>query len=310
MATTDQRIHRVARLGVVTRARLLDAGLSDAEIQGRLRRGSLRRIHAGVYATFGAGLGPDARLLAACLAAGPGAVASHRAGLWVWKLLDGVPPIEISAPRSTHSRADGVIVHRPDVLRPQDCTTRAHVPVTTPMRALLDAGAVVPAGVLGDCVERALVNRLVTVKGLRTIVQDLGGRGRAGTAALRSHLDRRSLGDRRPESMIEPLMARLLASDLGIGPVDYQPTLVLAGRRVRPDFVVRLAHVAVEVDGLEVHRSRRALDADLERQNLLIRHGYLVLRYTVTHLRAPAKVVAQIRAVSLRRMEDLGVRVA
>ena len=162
-----------------------------------------------------------------------------------------------------------------------------------------------PPSIVGECVERALERRLVTVKGLRVILAELGGRGRTGTGPLRTYLDRRALGDRRPESMIEPLMARLLYADLGIGPVEYQPTLVLDGQKVRPDFLISQARTVAEVDGLDAHRSRKALDADLARQNLLIRHGYLVLRYTTTHLRRPAKVAAEIVAVCLQRIAEL-----
>jgi len=143
------------------------------------------------------------------------------------------------------------------------------------------------------------------VKGLRVILAELGGRGRTGTAALRGHLDRRALGDRRPESMIEPLMARLIYADLGIGPIEYQPTLVLDGVELRPDFLATRAMAVVEVDGLDAHSSREALDRDLARQNLLVRHGYLVLRYTTTHLRRPAKVAAEIVKVCTARIAEL-----
>ena len=73
--TTDERIHRVARLGLVTWSQLLSAGVTEHEVIGRLDRGSLRWVHDGVYSTFGTPLGYDARLLGACLAAGDGAVA-------------------------------------------------------------------------------------------------------------------------------------------------------------------------------------------------------------------------------------------
>jgi very-short-patch-repair endonuclease len=262
-------------------------------------------VHPGVYVTFGTPLDHRARVLAACLAAGPDAVASHRSALGMWDLLDGEQPVEITAPRQSHPLPNGILVHRPNVLRPIDVVTRRLVPVANPMRSLLDAGAVLPPSVVGACVELALTNRLVTVKGLRVILADLGGRGRAGTAALRGHLDRRALGDRSPESVIEPLMARLLYSDLGIGPVEYQQTLTLDGEDVRPDFLVSLAMTAVEVDGLDAHASRTALDQDLRRQNLLVRHGYLVLRYTTTHLRRPAQVANEIVAVCRRRIDEL-----
>jgi hypothetical protein len=310
MDTTDQIIHGLARLGLLERGRLLHAGVSDREIQGRLARGTLRSIHPGVYATFGTPLDYKARVLAGCLATGDGAVASHRSALSLWGLLDGEQPIEITARRSSHPHPDGLVLHRPNLLRPVDVTARGNVPLTNPMRSLLDAGAVLPRSVVGDCVERALHTRLVTVEGLRVVLAELGGRGRAGTGALRGYLDRRALGDRRPESMIEPLMARLLHADLGIGPVEYQPTLVLDGTELRPDFLVARALAAVEVDGLDAHGSREALDRDLERQNLLVRHGYLVLRYTTTHLRRPAKVAGEIVAACLQRIAELERRAA
>jgi len=310
MDTVDQRIHHLARLGLVTRSALLNAGVSDHDIIGRLRRGSLRLIHPGVYATFGRPLDQRARVLAACLAAGDGAVASHRTALVMWDLLEGEHPIDITAPRQSHPMPGGFVLHRPNQLRPVDVTSKKHIPVTNPIRSLLDAGVVLPRAVVGDCVERALESRLVTVAGLRVILGDLGGRGRTGTAALRRHLDRRALGDRRPESMIEPVMARLLYADLGIGPVEYQPTLVLDGQELRPDFLVTRALVVVEVDGLDAHSSREALDRDLARQNLLVRHGYLVLRYTITHLRRPAKVAKEVVEVCRTRIAELERRPA
>lgn len=305
MPTTDELIHVHSRLGLITRPRLLALGVSDEEILGRLHRGSLRLVHAGVYATFGTPLDHRGRVLAACFAAGDAAVASHRTALSMWGLLEGEHPIDVTAPRLSHPVADGFVLHRPNQLRPMDVTTKKHIPITNPMRSLLDAGVVLPRSVVSDCIERALGSRLVTVAGLRVILADLGGRGRTGTAALRQHLDCRALGDRRPESMIEPVMARLLYADLGIGPVQYQPTLVLDGQELRPDFLVTRALVVVEVDGLDAHSSREALDRDLARQNLLVRHGYLVLRYTITHLRRPATVAKEIVEVCRSRIAEL-----
>lgn len=307
---TNDRIHKAARHGVVSRQTLLANGVSADEIDARLANGSLRRLHAGVYATFGTPLTTEGLLRAALLAAGPEAVVSHRAALWFWGLVDDEPPVEITTPRWSHPVPKGVIVHRPNVLRPIDVVERQHLLVTNPIRTLLDAGAVLPAAAVGECVELALTNQLVTVKGLRVILAELGGRGRAGTAALRRHLDRRALGDLRPESVIEPLMARLLYQDLGIGPIAYQPTLVLDGVTVRPDFLAEVPKLTIEVDGLDAHGSRDALDRDLARQNLLVRHGYLPLRYTVTALRRPAAVAAEIVATARARMAELGIRAA
>jgi very-short-patch-repair endonuclease len=42
--------------------------------------------------------------------------------------------------------------------------------------------------------------------------------------------------------------------------------------------------IAIEVDGLEVHATREALDNDLRRQNQLVLAGWHLLRYTKAHL--------------------------
>ena len=160
-------------------------------------------MHPGVYATFGTrarlprpGCSPRASRPAT------GAVASHRSALWIWGLLDGEQPVEVTAPRRSHPVPDGFVLHRPNQLRPIDVTMRRHVPVTNPMRALLDAGARrCRDAVVGECVERALESRLVTVKGLRVILADLGGRGRSGhrpPCAATSTAGRSAIGD--PES--------------------------------------------------------------------------------------------------------------
>ena len=149
----------------------------------------------GVYATFGNRLGYDGRVLAATLAAGPDAVASHRSALVLWDLLDGEHPVEITAPRDDH----------PDPAASPSSTGRSTCgPSTSPaigtcrsptrcdrcsMPALCSPGRRSASASSGRSTEK-----LVTVKGLRVILDDLGRRGRTGTGALRSHLDRRALG--------------------------------------------------------------------------------------------------------------------
>jgi len=63
--------------GVVTRAQLVELGVSVAAIDARVRRGALVLLHRGVYAVGPAPLRDEGRWLAAVLACGPGAVLSH-----------------------------------------------------------------------------------------------------------------------------------------------------------------------------------------------------------------------------------------
>lgn len=293
-------------LGITTRQRLLAAGLTDGEIRSSRTRGLIEPIHREVFRVTGTGMSLRRRLVAACLASTGTVAASHRAALWIWELGHIRPPVEISVVTARHPDLAGVVVHRSRDLVEDHLTCHRGVPVTTPARTLVDVGCVVGPRVFAAALESALHRRLVTVKALRGMIDDVQGRGRNGVGVLREALDTRALGDSRPESMLEPLMARLCAN-ANIEGVEYQAELVLDGRRIRPDFLIRDAMLVIEVDGLSVHGTREALDHDLERQNLLATHGYQVLRYTVTHLRSPDRTADQILRTARKRRASLEI---
>jgi hypothetical protein len=64
---------------VVTRSQVVGAGVSAEEIKQRVRRGTLLRVHRGVYRVGHCAPSLEARYLAAVWACGDGAVLSGRA---------------------------------------------------------------------------------------------------------------------------------------------------------------------------------------------------------------------------------------
>ncbi|WP_053205473.1 type IV toxin-antitoxin system AbiEi family antitoxin domain-containing protein [Jiangella muralis] len=100
--------------GVLSRAQAHACGLTDRRIEWLVASGRWRRVHLGVYAAF---TGPptfEARVWAAILRAGPGAVASHRTAAYLDGLCDDAGPvIHVTAPAERHVRTkiDGVRVH-------------------------------------------------------------------------------------------------------------------------------------------------------------------------------------------------------
>src|SRR3954451_19933943 len=72
--------------GVVERLQLVAAGLTVAEIEGRVRRGMLIPLHRGVYAVGHAVLRPAGYRLAAAMACGPDAAVSWAAAGVHWQL--------------------------------------------------------------------------------------------------------------------------------------------------------------------------------------------------------------------------------
>ena len=93
MAVQTTTVERVlARLaseqhGVVSRAQLLDAGVTRHEVEGRLESGALLSVHRGVYRVGHRAPSVEARYLAAVLACGDDACLSGRAAAHVLGLL-------------------------------------------------------------------------------------------------------------------------------------------------------------------------------------------------------------------------------
>lgn len=83
----------------MSRAQLLEAGLSKGGIEWRLRNGSLVTRYTGVYALAPTRMDAQAVIAAAVLAGGPTAVASHASAAWLWGFLSRChAPPEISLP--------------------------------------------------------------------------------------------------------------------------------------------------------------------------------------------------------------------
>jgi hypothetical protein len=135
--TVERRVAELARRshGVVTRAELFGAGITKAEIDGRLRTGSLIAVFRGVYRVGHKAPSVEARYVAAVRAAGDGALLSGLSAGWLWGLLKGqAPPPEVSA--RTERRIKGVKTRR--VRRLGKGTVGRGVPVTTVPITLID----------------------------------------------------------------------------------------------------------------------------------------------------------------------------
>jgi len=126
--------------GVVSRAQLVDLGVSVRAIRGRVRAGTLHVVHRGVYAVGHRALGQTGREWAAVLAAGPGAALSHRSagarlGIRPWS---GRVEVTTTARRSI----PGVTVHMTRALHHDDVTLDADgLPRTSCARTVVDLAA-------------------------------------------------------------------------------------------------------------------------------------------------------------------------
>ncbi|MGH3245147.1 MAG: type IV toxin-antitoxin system AbiEi family antitoxin domain-containing protein [Trebonia sp.] len=99
--------------GVVSRRQVLAAGVSRSTITSKVKHGLWQQLHLGVYAAFTGEIRWEARLWAAVLYAGPGALLSHETAAVVLGLTDRRSPvIQVTIPASRRVRPPrGVAIH-------------------------------------------------------------------------------------------------------------------------------------------------------------------------------------------------------
>jgi very-short-patch-repair endonuclease len=258
----------------------------------RLASGVWDRLYPGVYRLAGAPITWRQSLLAAVLALGEGAVVSYRAAAALW-LFPGFAPrgLELSVPRGRW-RIRGFKVHRPLSVPADDVTTLYGIPVTTPMRTLIDIAGCSPADVVEEALDDALRRKLVTVAGLQRRLRANGGPGRNGTKLLRDFVDARAGVASVSESVFETRLLRVLRA---AGLPEPAPQHQVGSYRV--DFAYPGARVAVEADGFRWHSTRRQWDRDRARRNALTAMGWTLIHVTWAQLREqPEQVVNTIRA--------------
>jgi hypothetical protein len=180
---SDHMLTKIAarQYGVVSRQQAIHAGLSRFAISRRLAGGRLTVVLPGVFAISGVPTSQLQRFMAACLWAGDGAVASHRAAASLWEIESfASAPVEISLAGRRTQPPKGVICHQVASLPPGDVTRRQGIPVTTPSRTLLDLGAVAGKRRVERAMHQLLRRGLTSVAKLERTVSEAGGKGHRG----------------------------------------------------------------------------------------------------------------------------------
>ena len=266
----------------------LEVGMTPRQVQDRLAAGLLVPVHRGVYRLAGVPESAEQALLAACMAAGRGSVASHRSAAALWRLrgVECQHP-EVTVPGTACPTLRSVVVHRTDRLEPVDVSRCSRVPVTTPARTLLDLGAVVAVEAVESALEDALMRRLVTFELLGRTLGRLGGPGRRGAGVLRQLVQERDPTTAPTQSVLEDALLRVLRQGGLPRPVrQYQ----VGGAWV--DFAYPGLRLGIEADSGIWHGGRLDVQRNSDKGNALVARGWRVLHFTWGDVRRrPAYVV-------------------
>ncbi len=282
--------HLRRQSGVISHPQAVSAGLSASAIRRRVAGGQWVRLHPRVYLAADRYCSDEARVHAAVLWAGAGAVVHGPTAAW-WHGLRESPPaaVELTLPRtrSLPPRA-GVQVRRRD-LAEVDVVRRRGLAVTAVALTVLEAAVALGSG--GSAFLDRALQRTVPFAALSTAhSRNLGCAGSVIAGRLLA-----AAADR-ADSAAERLLITLLRSAGLTGWVRSYPEL---GYRI--DVAFPAARLAIEVDGWAWHCDAERFRADRARQNALVNAGWRVLRFTWHDLTArPDRVVAEIRAALAR----------
>jgi very-short-patch-repair endonuclease len=274
--------------GRVTRAQLLEAGLTRRAIEHRLKAGRLHRVRPGVYAVGHLAAMPLGDEVAALLSCGEGAVLSHRSAAKVWGLpVPASDAIDVTVIGRDCGDRRGVRRHRVPFLDAVDLRHRHGIALTAPARTILDVAPDLTLGELERLIGEGLVKKLLSHKQLEAALQRAPGR--RGTSAVRAILEQEH-GPRLTRSEVErKLLVLVRAARLPVPETNAR----LHGYEV--DALWREHRLVVEVDGYGFHSSRAAFERDRRKDADLQEAGYRVLRITWLQLeREPYLVVARL----------------
>jgi hypothetical protein len=270
-----------AQWGVMHLDQLTALGLSRRAVQQRASVGRLHRIHRGVYSIVPRELlTREGHWLAAVLAAGPGALLSHRSAA----ALHGLHPhggakIDVTIPTRNGRLRRGLRIHRSITLIERDATIETAIPCTTVARTLFDLADVLARRPLERAFDQAEIQRQLDL----FAIQDQIERNRARKAAgiIRALLGDHYVGSTPTWSALEEAMLALVRRARVPEP-EVNAWIVLPDGEspIRADFVWRPQRVVLETDGHRTHRTRQAFEYDRRRDQRLTRFEWRPVRAT------------------------------
>jgi very-short-patch-repair endonuclease len=295
-------VRQVAELQmhVVSRRQLLDAGVSRNLIRERLKRGDWRQLYRGVYALFTGPVTREARLWAALLRAGPGALLSHETAAELHGLIERSDAIHVSVPVHRRVEADGIVVHISS--RTEDASWPRHKPLrTNAEETVLDL--VQEARTFDDVcgwITRAFGRGLTTEHFLGVTAR------RRKKMRWRAEFEEIIAAGDRVHSPLEFRYLRDVERAHGLPAAKRQVQVRIDGKKAYRDVYYEEFHVVVELDGERAHPPEQG-GQDAHRDAVTSAEGIETVRYRWTHVRGHPCETAALQARILRQHGWTGV---
>jgi len=239
MADDDQVIQlAAAQFGLLTSRQLRDLGFGPHAFDDRVAGRHWERVTDEVLRRAGSSRDRGQLALAAVLDAGPGAVLSHSSAASWWGLKGcRLLPLHVTSTSRSSRRPDVEVLHTVRELHDDWTTTLDRIPIVRPQLLALQLFAQFRAERAERFVDAMWSMRLLSGPALSTFLDEVGARGRDGTAGLRRYVEQRGESYVPPASGLEG-RARSILRD--------------AGFEMRPEVDLGQAHWVGRVDLLHV----------------------------------------------------------
>jgi len=299
MTEIDRRIAIIAAQhdGLVARWQMRAAGLHDRTLEGRARRGSMRRLHPGVYLN---GCGEPTlrqRLRAALLYVGEDGVLSHLSAAALLGLAPAgecASAVSVTVRQARARSRPGITVHRSRTLMDADIRTRQGLRVTSATRTLFDLAAAETQHTLEAVFTEAIAHGLTSAAEIRRRALAAPSTKGVGRVIQLLELEQENGYTR---SQAERLLRALLKpSGLSMPRFNVLTEGHLADCRWDAQRLILF------VDGFRTHGQRAAFEADRRCDQELVAAGWRVIRVTWRQLTGePLAVLAHIaQALAIR----------
>jgi hypothetical protein len=300
MAIPAAVLRRAAKQGgYITRAQLIDLGLSTSAVDRRIDSGDFNTIVPSLYQVFASDDHTD--LIRGAQLALPDAVASHQSAalLLAFPVLPKIEPT-VTVPSHTTHRFPNVTVRRCADMRASHLATADGIRVTTIARTVFDLAGVLVFEEFERITEALLLAGRMDMRQLERMIEALARRGKPGSRTARDFVTLRSGSDSR-STRLERLGRSVLSSAGLPSPVAQYAIPWRSTRRF--DDAYPESKLAIEWDSRSWHSQRDAMRSDRQRDREAALHGWIVVRFTWQDVtERPDEVSTAVRTLLAKRM--------